>query len=103
MEGQRDRDRSRSSADVKDLQGSSRVELGEGGFNEVFSFWAGDEDGWAHVKGEAIKLLFAGDVLDWFVGEAAENCSLVCGLLIGGEQAIWVGVIRGACEAGDVE
>ena len=47
------------------------IEFGEDGFDEVFGFGAGNEDGGGDVEREAVELLLAGDVLDGFVGEAA--------------------------------
>ena len=37
----------------------------------MFGFGAGDEDGGSDAEGEAVELLFAGDVLDGLVGGAA--------------------------------
>jgi hypothetical protein len=72
-------------------------------FDEVFGFGAGDEDGRGDVEGERVKLLFAGDVLDGFVGKAAGDEGFVGGGLFGGEREVGVGVVRGAGEVGGVE
>jgi hypothetical protein len=34
------------------------------------------------MEGEAVELLFAGDVLDWLVGEAAEDECIVSSKLV---------------------
>jgi len=66
----------------------------------VLGFGARDEDGRRDLEGETIELLLAGDVLDGFVGEAAEDEVVVAGLLVRGEEARGVGVEFGA---GDCE
>jgi hypothetical protein len=68
----------------------------EDGFDEVFGFGAGDEDGGGDVEREAIEFLLAGDVLDGFVGEAASNEGFVGGGLAAGEGLVGVGVVVGA-------
>ena len=68
----------------------------EDGFDEEFTFGAGDEDGGGDVEAEAVEFLLSGDVLDGFVGKAAGDEDLVGGGLFGGEEAVGVGVVGGA-------
>ena len=65
---ERDGDGSGAGADVDNPKGRGGIEFGEDGFDEVFGFGAGDEDGRCDVEREAVELLFAGDVLDGLVG-----------------------------------
>lgn len=79
------------------------AKFSEDGFDQVFGFWARDEDGWCDVEREAVELLLASDVLDGLVREAAENEAVVAGLLMGSERAVAVGVQRGARDSERVE
>jgi hypothetical protein len=55
------------------------------------------------VEGEAVELLFAGDVLDGLAGEAALDEGVVVRLLLGREGAVGVGVQGGAGDSEGVE
>jgi hypothetical protein len=101
--GEGDGDGSGAGADVEDTEWCGGIEFGQDGFDEVFGFGAGDEDGGGDVEGERVELLFAGDVLDGFVDEAAANKGFVGGGLLGVEWEVGVGVVGGAGEAGGVE
>ena len=101
MAGERDGDGAGAGADVEDFEGRGRIEFGlphfgQDGFDEVFGFRAGNEDGGRDVQGEAIELLFAGNVLDGFVGEAAEDEGFVGGLLGWREAVVGIGEEGGA-------
>jgi hypothetical protein len=87
-------------ADVEDTEWRILVQLCQDGFNEVFGLGAGNKDGWGDAEGEAVELLFSGDVLDGFAGEAAEDEGFVPRLLAGREETGGVGVQR--C-AGDTD
>ena len=84
MVGERDGDGSRAGANVENPEARGGVEFGEDGFDEVFGFGAGDEDGGGDVEGEAVEFLLAGDVLDGLVGEAAGDEGFVGGALARG-------------------
>jgi hypothetical protein len=79
------------------------TKLLEDGFDEMLRFGARDEDGGCDVQGQAVELLFAGDVLDGLVGHAALNCGFVGRLLDACEGAAGVGVIFGAGDPERVE
>jgi hypothetical protein len=55
------------------------------------------------VEREAVEFLLAGNVLDGLVGDAAEDCGIVGGLLRGRERAVRVGVEGRSGHAGNVE
>jgi len=57
----------------------------------VFGLGTRDEDRRCDAECEPVELLLAGDVLDGFVGETAEDEAIVCGLLARSEGAIGVG------------
>jgi len=101
--GECDGDGSRTGADVEYSERRFVVEFAEDCFDEVFRLWAGDEDGWGDVEGEAVELLLAGDVLDGLVDEAAGDCGFVGGLFGGGESAAGIGVKLGACDVERVQ
>ena len=49
------------------------AEFCEDGFDEMLGLGTRDEDGRGDAEVEAVELLLAGDVLDRFVGDAAED------------------------------
>ena len=69
----------------------------------MLCFGTRDENGGGDTEGVAVELLLAGDVLDGFVGEAAEDCGFVRDLLVGRQDAGWVGVEFGARDAERVQ
>ena len=90
--GERDGNGSGAGADVEDLQRRGGINFREHCFDEMLRFGTRDEDCGRDVECEAVELLLAGDVLDGLVGEAAEDEALVMRLLVGREDAGWVGV-----------
>ncbi len=92
MVGERDGDGARTGADVENFERCFVIQFAEDGFDQVFRFGAGDEDGRCDAEREAVELLLAGNVLDGFAGEAAGDCGCVGSLFGGGEGAVGVGV-----------
>ena len=69
-----------------DVEQAERFELGlrpcEDGFDEVLGFGARDEHGRSDTEGEAVELLYAGEVLEGFAcGSALREGEQCCGLL----------------------
>ena len=101
--GECDGDGSGAGANVEDLEGGGGIELGQDGLDEVLRLRPWDEDGGGYVEGERVELLFADDVLDGLVGEAAEDEGVVVGLLRKGERAARVGMQLSARDANGVQ
>ena len=78
-------------------------QFGEDGFDEVLRLGTRDEDGGSDAEGESVELLLAGDVLDWFVGQAACDGGFVRGLLFCRNLALRIGIELRARDAERVQ
>jgi len=109
--GDSDGDAAGAGADVGDeescaivLVGTTSVEFAEGeaverDFNEMFGFWARDENVWSDFECEAPEFLFAGEVLDGDAGDSAVEKILICGGFVDGELGFGMRIEIGALTA----